>query len=99
YRHTAYAYRQQGFNVYSSSSLSATGVRSAIQMPANVEAVRPMAIVHALVIGPMLEQDEQQNLWRELESHGLEHAAALSSLDPQRGDFSGPLTEILEKDP
>lgn len=98
HRYTAYAYRQQGQAYISSSAFGGMGVRSAIQMPANVDAVRPMAIVHALSIGAMLEEDMQQELWRELESHGLEHAEALSALDPQRGDFTGPLTEILEKD-
>lgn len=99
YRYTAYAHRQQRSAYSVSSYMAGGGVRSAITMPTTVDAVRPLAMSHALSIGATLDEDKQQELWRVLESHGVEHAAALSNVDPNRGDFTGPLTEILEKDP
>jgi len=81
------------------SAMSGTGRRSAIQMPADVDSVRPLALGHLLSLAATLEDDKQDLLCKDIESHGLRHAKALMHTDPNRGDLSGFFPKLLEKNP
>ncbi len=97
-RYTAYSHRQRRGMVYSISPAGGA-VRSAIQLPPNVEMVRPMAMSHALGVIGTMEEARQQDAARVLEANGIQHAEIWSRVDPMRGDFTPALVEMLEKDP
>jgi hypothetical protein len=101
YRYSVYSYRQQQ-GVYTTVAVrgaGSAGPRSNIQLPANVDNLRPMAVAHLLGIANTLEDDKLNDLSKELESRGVKSAKVLAKLDPVRGDVTAVLPELLEKDP
>lgn len=99
YRYTAYAHRQQRGGVTFRMTVGGPVARSAVQLPGNVDMVRPLALAHLVMIVDTLDDDQRQDVCRVLESHGIEHAEAWSRMDPMRGNTGGALAEILDEDP
>lgn len=100
HRYSAYTHRQQrGYTVRNVLSATGAGNRSTVHLPSNVDDVRPLALSHLLTIAQSLDEKQQDQISKELESHGMKHSKALMHVDPNRGDFTESLPEILEKHP
>ena len=98
YRYTAYSYKQQqGFVAVRAMGSGAS--RSQIMMPSSVDNIRPLAVTHLLTMTATLDEEKQDDVCKDLESHGVKQAKVLMRLDPTRPDVAAILPEILEKEP